>query len=133
MLEFLRGKASARKLRLFAVACCRHIGQRLLLAEHRGAVEVAAGYADGLVAEGDLAEGHEQAEVGLLGLLSPRDGDAVAKAGLDRPTALSAAEAATGVSASGLELDRSASPWMSHYSVRQVADSARRATGTGGG
>ena len=44
MLEFLRGRASARKLRLLSVACWR-----LLDGEHgRDAIEVAERYADGL-------------------------------------------------------------------------------------
>jgi hypothetical protein len=48
MLEFLRGKASDRKLRLFAVACCRLIGHLLKDARCREALEVYDAYADGL-------------------------------------------------------------------------------------
>jgi hypothetical protein len=51
MLEFLRGKASERKLRLFLVACARLVWDRLPPGEMREAVEVAERFADGLAAD----------------------------------------------------------------------------------
>jgi hypothetical protein len=59
MLDFLRGKASERKLRLFAVACCRRISHLLNDKRSREAVEVGEQQADGLVTDESLEGARE--------------------------------------------------------------------------
>jgi hypothetical protein len=54
MLEFLRGRVSDRKLRLFAVACCRRLGNRLSDRYSRKALRMAERYADAELSEDKL-------------------------------------------------------------------------------
>jgi hypothetical protein len=54
MLEFLRGKVSDRKLRLFAVACCQALSHPFQHERYRRAADVAERCAEGIVSIADL-------------------------------------------------------------------------------
>jgi hypothetical protein len=60
MLEFLRLKASDRKVRLFAVACCRRVWSGLEHEESRDAVRKAELFADGLADRNEMLRAHEK-------------------------------------------------------------------------
>jgi hypothetical protein len=62
VLDFLRNKASDRKLRLFACACCRRIWHLLSDLRSRKAVDVMERYADGLADEGVLLRARSVAQ-----------------------------------------------------------------------
>ncbi len=49
MLDFLKGRASDRKLRLFACACCRRVWDLMPNRRSRSAVEAGEQFADGLI------------------------------------------------------------------------------------
>jgi hypothetical protein len=61
MLTYLRGRASARKLRLFGVACCRRVLPWVYDDRCWAAVEVAERYADGRATDEELTRAHRAA------------------------------------------------------------------------
>ena len=60
MLELLRRTASERKVRLFAVACCRRVWSSLEHEEFRDAVQKAESFADGLADRDEMLKAHEK-------------------------------------------------------------------------
>ncbi len=66
MLDYLEGKASDRKLRLFAFACVRRYWQHLRFASARAAVETAERYAEGQATDAELEQAREQAEMAAM-------------------------------------------------------------------
>jgi hypothetical protein len=62
LLSFLAGRASQRKLRLLAVACCRQLFTDVIAEEQtRAAIGVAERYADGWVTKQDLTAARQAA------------------------------------------------------------------------
>lgn len=67
MVEFLRGKASDRKLRLFAVACVRRVGHLLIEKRSMEAIELAEQFAEGQVGKAELTKKRKQLNDGVKG------------------------------------------------------------------
>jgi hypothetical protein len=61
LLQFVGPRASSRKLRLFACACCRRIWDLLTDPVHRHAVETSERYADRLATRAELKEARANA------------------------------------------------------------------------
>lgn len=62
MLTFLEGRVSERKLRLFACACCRAVGDLIWVAPCSQAVQTAERFANGLADEAELKADAKAAE-----------------------------------------------------------------------
>jgi hypothetical protein len=65
MLAYLRGRASQRKLRLFACACVHRIAHLVSDPRSRAALEIGELHADGLAEQGELTTARREAEAAL--------------------------------------------------------------------
>ncbi len=75
MLAFLNGRASERKLRLFACACCRRIWPYLQEKASKRIVEVSEEYADGHATRRKLQSAWEKADMAYEGIHLGGGGD----------------------------------------------------------
>jgi hypothetical protein len=73
MLEFLNPQADERRLRLFAVACCRRVWDLLTDRRSRGAIETAERYADRAETDRELTEAREKAYHAYANALTTQD------------------------------------------------------------
>jgi hypothetical protein len=112
MLAFLDAKSSARKWRLFAVACGRRAAVWSLLNDPRSrrAVEVAEGYANGTVTADELRAVASAASAAARGIAAAQDG--YDRDGLYTPPACAASAAALAASA-----DTASAASLAHQAV----------------
>jgi hypothetical protein len=75
MLEFLGGRASERKRRLFDAACCEELREFLEYPESERAIEVARRQADGLVSPEELLQAAEAAYRAACQVQQDTEGD----------------------------------------------------------
>jgi hypothetical protein len=73
MLKFLRGKASGRKVRLFAVACCHRVWALLQDEKFRGAVGTAELFADGMATSEEMSQARDTALAAFVSLPAGQD------------------------------------------------------------
>src|SRR5262245_57872983 len=88
MLEFLRGKASERKLRLFAVGCCRRVWALIKDESFRAAVRAAELFADNMITKEEMTETQKAAIPGFVQLHGGEDlapGAALSAAAISAP------------------------------------------------
>jgi hypothetical protein len=71
MLTFVKGRASKRKFRLFAVSCCRHVWRFLTDERTRRAVEVNEAHVDGSASDEQLRLAGISAQSALDGKWNP--------------------------------------------------------------
>jgi hypothetical protein len=125
MLAFLRGRASDRKLRLFACACCRTVQGFIPVGPCREAVEVALRYADGQATADELAAARSAA-MAAAGHAGTHSAAAWAACETANPSALLAARAAAD---EAREQVRRFSPRAGEEEARAQADLLRDIVG----